>query len=298
MIYFDAVQFSGAIGPKARKLSPAVVRAFCDPFEISASYLVGFQKNATSMEHFSIGDRYDLIPGDGLRATVKITTLVGCVAPDEEIGNDSFIAALATVEQPSYFLSNKSYDVVQRHQEPKVRLRPKTTAEYLKFAHLDDEPVRFDIETQIASLLDQRMKTEATEAEKRLAGGVAPALKVQPFRVADGSLRYYVRANWKSGKEMGRQFPFALAAWIEPAPTLHILAVEKRSTRTTWICSMWLISVPEERELLSKSGTMRALSSTWPSTAMVSAHKACVCCKSSARVIDEAQQGDPRTMKQ
>ena len=74
------------------------------------------------------------------------------------------------------------------------------------------------------------MKLAATAAERRLAGGVAPALKVQSFQVADGSLRYYVQADWKSGKETDRQQPYALAAWISPLPTLHVLAVEKRTS--------------------------------------------------------------------
>jgi len=69
------------------------------------------------------------------------------------------------------------------------------------------------------------MKMEVTDAERRLAGSVAPALKVQPFQVADGSLRYYVRAEWKSGKETGTQYPYTLAAWITPIPNLRILAV-------------------------------------------------------------------------
>jgi hypothetical protein len=103
-------------------------------------------------------------------------------------------------------------------------------ADYLKFAGLKNEPVRFDLETQIAALLNQRMKMEATDAEQRLAGNVAPALRVQPFQLADGSLRYYVRAEWKSGKETDSQYPFTLAAWITPLPTLRILAVEKRTS--------------------------------------------------------------------
>jgi hypothetical protein len=80
------------------------------------------------------------------------------------------------------------------------------------------------------ALLDQRMKTEATDAEKRMAGSAAPALRVQPFQVADGSIRYYVRAEWKSGMEKDSQYPYTLAAWITPRPSLRILAVEKRTS--------------------------------------------------------------------
>ena len=74
------------------------------------------------------------------------------------------------------------------------------------------------------------MKMEATDAERRLAGGVPPCFKVQPFRVADGSLRYYVRAEWRSGKEPKDTSPYILGAWMTPLPTLHILAVQKRTS--------------------------------------------------------------------
>lgn len=94
---------------------------------------------------------------------------------------------------------------------------------------LVDKPIRFDIEAQIARLLDQRMKMQATDAERRLAGSVEPALKLRPFQIANGSLRYYVRAEWNSGKETGAHDPYVFGAWMAPLPKLHILAVEKRS---------------------------------------------------------------------
>ena len=34
----------------------------------------------------------------------------------------------------------------------------------------------------------------------------------------------------KSGKETGPQYPYSLAAWITPLPSLRILAVEKRTS--------------------------------------------------------------------
>ena len=77
---------------------------------------------------------------------------------------------------------------------------------------------------------NRRMKIDATDDQQSLAGGVAPALKVPPFQLAGGSSRYYVRAVWKSGQEAEQQGTYALAAWMTPLPTLHILAVEKRTT--------------------------------------------------------------------
>jgi hypothetical protein len=229
VIYFDKVKFRGTMNSRARKIAPPVVDGFFNPVELPPSYVVGFQKTGDA-EHFGIGDRYDLMLGNGTTATVKLTALLGCET-DEEAGNDSFIGALATVETGN-LESTRGYYAVRRHQEPPgdgVR-RPKTTAEFLKFAALRDQPIRIDVQNQIAALLDQRMKTEATDAEKRVAGSVPPALRVQPFQVADGSLRYYVRAEWKSGMETESQYPYTLAAWITPLPSLRILAVEKRTS--------------------------------------------------------------------
>jgi hypothetical protein len=231
VVYFDKVQFEGTMYPKAHEIASPVSDLFFSPVELPASYIAGFQ-NKPDSEHFAIGDRYDLMLGNGTIATVKLTSLVGCET-DEEVGNDSFIGALGTVERPDALVFTNGYYAVRRHLEPqsdKQQSRPMTAADYRKYAGLIDTPIRFDTETQIAHLLDQRMKMEATAAEQRVAGGVAPALKVQTFQVADGSLRYYVRAEWKTGKEKGLQFPYSLAAWISPLPTLHILAVEQRTT--------------------------------------------------------------------
>jgi len=69
-----------------------------------------------------------------------------------------------------------------------------------------------------------------TDAERRGAEDIPPTLEVQSFRLADGSLRYYVRSEWKSGKESFRHPAYALGAWIAPLPKLHILTVEKRTS--------------------------------------------------------------------
>jgi len=228
VVYFDKVKFAGTMTSKARKLAPPVAETFFSPVELPADYIAGFQK-ASDAEHFAIGDRYDLMLGNGTIATIKLTTLVGCET-DEAVGNDSFVGALATVEPPGDLVFTKRYYAVRRHQSDEARPTRKTPAEFLRFAALRDEPVPFDVETQIAALVGQRMKMEATDAERRLAGSAVPALRVQPFQVADGSLRYYVRAEWKSGKETRLQYPYSLGAWIAPLPTLRILAVEKRTS--------------------------------------------------------------------
>jgi hypothetical protein len=228
VIYFDTVKFEGTLSANARAIPDPVAEAFFNPVEVPASYIARFEQKSNA-EHFVLGDRYDLLLGNGTIATVRLSTLIGCET-DEQVGNDSFIGALGTVEKKDSLVFAKNYYGVRRHQELPPNQRPKTTAEYLKYAHLDDGPVRFDTETKIAEILSERMKIEATDAEQRLAGNIAPAFKVQPFHIADGSLRYYVRAEWKSGKETEGMPTFVLAAWITPVPTLHILSVEKRTS--------------------------------------------------------------------
>jgi len=232
VVYFDAVKFEGTMSSNARKIAPPAADAFFEPEELPASYIARFQKTANA-EHFAIGDRYDLLVGNGITLTIKLTTLVGCET-DEPVGNDSFIGALGTIEdRDSYGMLTKGYFAVRRHRAAQgdiATLSPKPPPDSAKYAVLLDQPVRFDVEARLAELLISRMKTEATEAEQKTIGNVSPRLKVQSFQVTDGSVRYYVRAQWDSGKDPTGLSNYLLAAWVMPLPTLRILAVEKRTS--------------------------------------------------------------------
>jgi hypothetical protein len=229
VVYFDAVKFKGTMSSSAGKIAAPVADGFFKPVELPANFITRFQ-NTPNAEHFAIGDRYDLLLGNGIIATIKLTTLVGCET-DEEVGNDSFIGALGTVEKDDALVFTKDYYAVRRHQEPPSNAtKSKTTAEYLKIAHLVDGLVRFDVQSQIAALLHERLKMEPNDAVRRAAEKAPLAFEVHPFSVADGSLRYYVRAEWKSGKEKQGRPTYALAAWIAPLPTLHIMAAETLNT--------------------------------------------------------------------
>jgi hypothetical protein len=231
VVYFDAVKFMGTMSPNAHEIADPVAEAFFNPVELPTSYIARFQ-TAPNAEYFALGDRYDLLLGNGTISTIKLTTLVGCET-DEQVGNDSFIGALGTVEKKDSLVFTKTYFALRRHQELQsdgAKSKPKTTAEYLKYAHLVDELVQFGVQSQIAALLNDRLKVEANDAVRREAEKAALAFDVQPFAVADGTLRYYVRAEWKSGEETQGRPTYALAAWIAPQPTLHILAVEMLNT--------------------------------------------------------------------
>ncbi len=230
VIYFDAVKFAGTMAPNGRKLADPVVVGFFSPVELPADY-IAHVPIAPNAESFALGDQYDLLLGNGTVAPIKLTTLVGCET-DEAVGNDSFIGALGTVEKSGSLFATKGYYAVRRHREPQggaANFRPKTTAELSRYAHIGDDPVRFDVETNIAEILNARMKMDATDAEQNAIGKTSPAFTVQPFHPADGTLRYYVRAQWKTGKERNARPTYALAAWMAPLPSLRILGVERRA---------------------------------------------------------------------
>jgi len=232
IIYFDAVQFHGTVPPTAKKIPDPVAGGFLIPIKLPASYVAQFQKKPDA-EHFALGDTYDLLLDEGKVAVVTLTTLVGTES-DEEVGNDSFIGALATLKNTDdvmYF--SKSIYAVRRHRSqssgPKPPFDPKAV-----HAGLEDEPVRFDIQSQMVALLSERMQTTATKAERQEIGNISPVFEVQAFHLADGTLRYYTRAEWMSENDEHQDDDnsiFALGAWFSPAPKLHILAVEPRTSR-------------------------------------------------------------------
>lgn len=219
VIFFDAVQFEGTMAPVERIIAPPAVDNFFEPVGLPTSYIERFQKEPDK-EKFKLGDRYDLLDGGGLIGTVKLTTLIGCET-DEGVGNDSFIGALGTVEKGSLFLT-RGYYVVKRH--------PGAISESLKskvHIGLFDSPVGLDLETEIAALLTQQMKLYAADSEKAAIKDAPPGMRVQAFRIADGSMRYYAQAEWKRGMDPEIVPMYIIAAWLKAEPKPQILAVEK-----------------------------------------------------------------------
>lgn len=227
IVYFDAVKFKGTVPPNAQKLPYPVVNGFFEQVELPSSYVAQFQ-NRPDAEHFKIGDQYDLIVGNDGIVPITLTTLIGFES-DEQVGNDSYIGALATVKNSDYLLYSRGYYAVRRHQEPPTSALPRPTVNPA-FASLLEAPARLDTQTTIASLLTERMKMMATAAEQRQAAMVSPAFEVQTFRLSGGAFRYYARAEWKASANPAAKSIYALAAWITPRPSLQIVAAEKRTS--------------------------------------------------------------------
>jgi hypothetical protein len=171
---------------------------------------------------FFLGDKYDLLLNYGKVATVTLTALVG-TGGDEEVGNDSFIGALATLQSEDdlrYLTNGPGVYVMRRHRKLSDG-KPKSPTRTDVAAGLQNEPVRFEIQTKIVALLNQSIGMASTHS---------PVVAVQAFHLANGKLRYYARAAWNSGEGDGAKTKSALGAWISPSPTLHIVAGEGRTS--------------------------------------------------------------------
>ena len=105
IVYFDAVKFNRTVPADAQKIVQPVVDGFYDPVELPASYIAQFL-NKPGAERFAIGDQYDLLTGAGNPVTITLTTLVGTEG-DEQVGNDSYTGALATVERGTGLLPDQ-----------------------------------------------------------------------------------------------------------------------------------------------------------------------------------------------
>ncbi len=219
IVFFDAVKFKGTVPRSARPLPIPATFGFLFQSELPTSYVAQFTRQA-GVERFSAGDQYDLLLGDGRVATATITTPVGYVSDDEE-DDPSYLGALAKVDGATTLLGTQGYYVLERHDSSADVLHAPGKA-----ARLVEEPVRFDVQTQIAALLTERANIAATAEERRQIKSLALTLAVQAFRLADGELRYYARAEWSASDRPGAAPVLALAAWIVPHPKLHIAAVE------------------------------------------------------------------------
>jgi hypothetical protein len=228
IVYFDAVKFNGTMPSGTHELAPPIAERFYDPVRLPETYIARLQKGPEA-EHIAVGDKYDLLLDDGKVATVTLTTLVGTEL-DEQAGNDSFIGALATIDKRDLPYATKNHYALRRHRETQNGKPLRDSNPEAIYAGSENEPTRFDIQTQIVSLLSERMKTVATDAEKHAADGISPAIDLRTFHLADGSLRYYARAVWNSEEAANQKTVYALAAWIAPQPTLHIIAIQTRTS--------------------------------------------------------------------
>jgi hypothetical protein len=220
IVCFEAVTFTGTFPNDAASIAVPVADAFFAPKAVPAGSLAGFQQ-ASGAERFSIGDRYDLLLDGGRVATITLTTLIGFEG-DEFVGNNSYIGALATVTPEDLPFFTVDYVVVRHHQANRPAAASRSAAPAI-VAGLRSERNLSDVPTRIASLLRERVSMLAPAAVRAEMEQTPPfSLRVQPFAVADGTLRYHAWAQWRLRAQC-----FAISAWLGTAPTLHILAAEE-----------------------------------------------------------------------
>ena len=169
IVYFDAVKFNGTVPSVAERLTDPVVAGFFMPVKLPWTYVAKLQQKPGT-EQFKLGDRYDLLLNCGEATPVTLTTMVGTEG-DEPVGNDSYVGALATIDNDRDLMIFKGYYAVRRHRDIPEN-ESKRPGPPPVCAGLEDEPVRFGIQTEIVDLLTERMKTTATEAEQHAADAV------------------------------------------------------------------------------------------------------------------------------
>src|SRR5262249_19125578 len=145
---------------------------FLSQKELPAAYVAQFQKNPAA-EHFHPGDRYDLLLGEGRVATVTITSFVGYVSDDED-DDPSYIGALARVSDATALVGTRGYYALRRHAASRNKVEATAASASLAdatgdAAALTEQPVRFDVQTQILAVLTERMHAVASEEEQRRA---------------------------------------------------------------------------------------------------------------------------------
>lgn len=226
--YFDAVRFGETFPKTAVKIPPPVADRFFSPAQLTARDVARLQR-AAGGEPFEAGDRFDILSDHGAHVTATLTSIVGFLS-DEQVGNDSYIGGLLTVDNPDFFVGARQYYVVRRHVETPQPVRRGPPDMTLHRAGLDATPIRFDLLTQLASMMTEHMTSG--EIRRRTPAPEAPLLAADRFTLADGSVRYYVRAEWRTAPQGSNEPRGALAAWMRDMP-LQILATQDR-TPTDW----------------------------------------------------------------
>lgn len=219
IVYFDAVKLGNTLQANSTPMQPAVVAGFFDPVLVSTEYSKRFQ-NDKAAEKFDIGKKYRVVWGNGNSGVIKITSLVACQT-DEFVGNDSYIGAVGTFEGgDGAELSGDHYVV-----EP-VTANPANGGK----AGLVNEPAPFELQQRIAVLMQRLSPEKAAAAIRAQLRPKSLAFDVQPFKLTDGQLRYYARAQWNAPGAPDGKRTFALGAWISPSPEMRVLAVEPQKT--------------------------------------------------------------------
>jgi hypothetical protein len=223
VIYFATAHFHDTVPASAAKIAEPKADAFFDPDSLSRADVARFRDAGT--EQFAAGDRYDLILDSGHVATITLTSLVGFMN-DEQVGNDSYVGALGRVSPRDMRFFTKDYYVV----------RPHDAAAKQRFVRggLMPFPASSAVQSAVAQLLRTRLGSDtgaAWTAARRLPFTFTD---VTPFRLPDGSPRYYARAFF-GAKDGGPCTNVEAWLTVEPGrPGLRVLATAPHECAYDW----------------------------------------------------------------
>jgi hypothetical protein len=209
---------------QAKQISPSAW--FLGPEVLPATYIKRFQQNPAA-EHFAIGDHYDLLLGGEEVTGITLTSLVGSPG-DEGVGNYSYIGAIGKLDKDH--IVDRPYYAVSRHGTYHLTHPEAAMTDPRKYASLSQDPIPFDIQTQIAANLAAIESSGGEQCAQTIAQRISPAFVTQRFALADGTSRYYVRAEWKLPGQARNDKVCALAAWMTLEPKVRVLATEQTTS--------------------------------------------------------------------
>lgn len=206
IVYFGVVALHDSLPADSTAIPQPRAFGFFGPIGVSPSDIAGILKrNPGAREQFTIGDRYDLLTGGGHVVAVTLTQLVACPG-DEQVGNDSYIGAIAQVSAADLaLLASNDYYVVVPHQRRR-RIPPAGI-----------------VDTSAAP----EMRVAFSRVVRPFAGKAAPngrlsLLETQRVRPAAADTRWFVRAIDRDSTRACT----TIAAWITTQPSTRVVAAD------------------------------------------------------------------------
>lgn len=204
VMYFGTAHFRDSVPASARKIRPPKASAFFDPEEMSLADIERF-RDSTSTERFAVGDRYDLVLDGGHVATVTLSSLVGFES-DEQVGNDSYVGAIATIAAPDLPFFTMDYYAVRPLGESRGRASR---------VGIERAPPSAQTRSRIASVLRAALSADSDSTVRQDARTLPLVVSdVTTLRLADGSRRYYARGIMSS---TGGTACTKVEAWLAPS---------------------------------------------------------------------------------
>lgn len=195
LIYFGAVKFGSTTVNGSVKIPAPIITHFpFPPIGLASGHVRRFQ-TARGAERFSIGDQYDLLLGNGRVSSVTLTRYVGFLS-DEEVGNESYIGALARVpEADRPFL--RGYQAVTRHQDDLGASTAPAGASATPFAALAGTPADGRTTARVVADVRARIGRVTTSQLRPMAlRGPATLESIQQFRTVGGAVRFLVSVTF------------------------------------------------------------------------------------------------------